>query len=90
MPPSSIARIEINFHQLNWTLRRSTGLANIQLFLPILPVTILFDSSIQIISRILVHSILVDLVERVVSSLEADLREVYRSKLGGVIEARFG
>ena len=45
-------------------------------FTPSFPLTIIVDSAIQIISRILVHPILVDTVERVVGYLTLDFMEV--------------
>ena len=63
--------------QLKQTVRHSIGLENRQVFPPIFPLTILFGSTIQIISRILVYPILVDPIELVVSSLEEDFREVF-------------
>ena len=48
------------------------GCRKYKVSLPILPLTILFDYTIQMISRILMHPILVDTKERVVFWLEAD------------------
>ena len=44
---------------------------------PIFPLTILFDSSIYIIYRVLVHPNLVDTEERVVSCPEEDLKLLF-------------
>ena len=56
-------------------LRHRVGLANRQVFTPILSLTILVDSAIQVSNRIMVQPILVDTEEHVVGGLEADLGE---------------
>ena len=48
-----------NFYQIDQTVHRSIWLANRQVFLPNLPLTILFDYFIHMISIILVHPILI-------------------------------
>ena len=78
MLSSSTDRVETNFPLLGQTVCRSFRLANRKIYLPILPLDILFYSAIQIVSRILLHPILVDFKERIVGCLEADLGVVCR------------
>ena len=57
-------------------LCRRIGLANKNYFSPSLPLTIILDPDIQMVSRILVHPILVELIYHVVRYLEAGFQEV--------------
>ena len=61
------------FYQLKQTVLCSVGLANRIVSPPILPLTILIGSAIQVSTGILVLPILVDTEERVVGCLEADI-----------------
>ena len=64
------------FSQIHQMLRRIIGLANRKYFSPCLPLTIILDSDIQMVSRILVHPIRVELIYHVVRYLEAGFQEV--------------
>ena len=80
MTSSSTASIDMKFYWLGQTVRFSVELENIQLLPPNLPLTVLFDSAFQMIYNILVHPILVEPVERVISLLEANSGEVCLSR----------